>query len=171
MSSNNNVTVKEVTLTVLEIVEAGKGQSTKPVLVKLEKDKLIGYVESENEEPTPIYLGLMKYINDEGETKLIDVVEAVFSNDQGSAGDQGNVQLAVELEENNSFIAPFVTILPNDKTTMSTDYIKIEQKSGSPLHITFLEPQQGEYVAYPALYFHTKNGIIDPAIIVRRKPD
>lgn len=169
MSSKNTVKVKKVKIKVLEIEEVGNGQQAPPVDVSLAIGSQVGSVPSVGGGTTPIFAGEMTYYDPKkGRDRKIDMVEAVFSEDQGASNEDGNIMLHVSLTGTNEFIAPLVTTIPDDSASTPTHCIEITPSGSTAIDIKFLEPSPGEFVAYPALYFHTTEGIIDPGLGVRR---
>ncbi len=164
MSSNNCVAVTKVKIKVLEIEEFCNGNPQPIVDVTLKKGDSVGVIDG-----VEVFQGKMKY--DDGEkNQKIDMVEAIFSDDVGQSGEPGNIQLRVTLTNNNEFIDPPVTTVPSDPSTVPTHCVEIENDGENAIIVTFLEPQEGEFVAYPALYFHTTQGVVDPGMGVRRRP-
>lgn len=165
MSSNSAATVTTVKLKVLEIAEQTDGPEQPAVNVTLKKGKSLGEVGG-----TEVFQGKMKYCEN-GKKRTVDLVQAVFPANKERVM-PGNVKLQINLKNCNEFIGPLVTIVPNDPTTVPTNCldIKINPDNSAMLIVTFLEPKPGEFVAYPALYFHTSNGVIDPGLGVKREP-
>lgn len=172
MSSKKNPQINKVELRVLEITETPNSQPAEPVIVELTKGDPVGSVTNQSGQTIPIFLGEMTYQRPgKDKKKNVDMVEALFVGDDGEATDPGNIVLKVNLTEGNMFTPPLVTTVPSDETSVPTHCLEIEATGDAQITITFMEPAQGEFVAYPALYFHTSEGIIDPGIGVRRKPD
>lgn len=171
MSSKGTVSVNRVTIKVLEIQEVGGGEQTPAVDVDLGFiEPPIGHVTSVNGERMPIYTGKMTYWDKKkGKCRNIDMVEAVFSSDEGSKDELGNIKLQISLRAGNTFNKTPVTTIPGDDASVPTHCVDIIRSSDSMVTVTFLEPAEGEFVAYPALYFNTVEGIVDPGISVRRR--
>lgn len=171
MSSKKNPCRKTVTFKVLEITETPNGKPEQPVIVELTKGASVGSVTNQSGQKIPIFLGEMTYQRPgKDKKKKVDIVEALFVGDEGEVSDPGNIVLKINLTEGNRFISPLVTTVPSNETSIPTHCMKIEGSGDAQITITFIEPAQGEFVAYPALYFHTSEGIIDPGVSVRRKP-
>jgi hypothetical protein len=170
--SKKNPHIKKVKLKVLEIRETPGGEPAEPVVVELTKGYQIGSVTNQSGEVIPIFKGEMTYQRPgKDKIKPIDMVEAVFVGDEGEATEPGNIVLKVNLTQGNTYTPPLVTTVPSDESSVPTHCVNIEESGEAQITITFMEPAQGEFVAYPALYFHTVEGIIDPGMGVRRKPD
>lgn len=117
---------------------------------------------------TEYYRGLMKY-----EGQQVDMVSASFTDSSGKTSDQGKIRLEISLQGGNTFQSPYVTVTPDGTTLSDLHCIEISDDSpgSTALVITFLEPEKDESIAYPILYLHTLQGIIDPGLAVDRKPD
>lgn len=169
MNSKSITSISKVKTTVLKIQESNNGvrlAEESAVNVTLKKGKLIGKIEG-----TEVFKGKMKY-KDGKKEHTIDMVQAVFSNPETSIAD-GNAMLKISLTKNNKFVGPLVTTAPNDPSATPLHCIQIEAcaKDLSTIIVTFEEPKQGEFIAYPSIYFHTAQGVIDPGMGVIRKPD
>ena len=174
MSSNRttkkarSTRVKKVETKVLEIHQLTKPKKQSTVAVSLTKGNLIGNVNNDD-----IFLGLMTYNNGK-KIIQVDLVEAVFSS--GNAGQPGNVSLEIYLTQGNKFDTstdPVTTIpTPDTPGTIPKHCIDIGavSKDRTMVTITFQGPREGEFVGYPALYFHTVEGIIDPGLVIKRLP-
>lgn len=172
MSSKKNPHIKNVNLKVLEIKETPNGEPADAVVVELTKGEQAGTVTNQSGQIIPVFLGEMTYQRPgKDKKKNIDMVEALFANNEGEESDPGNIVLKVDLTQGNTFASPLVTTIPSDETSVPTHCMNIEGSGDAQITINFMEPAQGEFVAYPALYFHTAEGIIDPGITVRRKSD
>ena len=165
MSGNSNASIEKIKLTILEIQEGTSGD-TSTVDVTLKKGDEAGVVPSAGGD-VPVYLGKMKYDDGCDKTK-IDGVQAVFSADEGASGDTGKVNLKVTLTKKNTFISPLVTTVPTDTSATPMHCIEVVADGDDSIIVTFLEPNEGEFVSYPAIYFHTVQGVIDPGFSVRR---
>ena len=172
MASTQTASIKKVKIKVLEIYEQGiqngNGGELPATEVALAIGPIIGSVPGEDG-PVAIYQGEMTYFDSrKKKNREVDLVEAVFSADQGEQGEQGNVKLDIKLTGTNEFVVPLVTTRPTDPTSVPDHCVSVSSNCESGVTITFLEPAEGEFVAYPALYFHTTEGVIDPGISVRR---
>ena len=101
--------------------------------------------------------------------RQIDLIEAVFIDDEAHAGTQGQVTVWISLLAGESYVAPFVTVeryAPFSEPIECVEYTT--EKENSILALTFTEPDKGDHYYYPDLYFHTTAGVIDPSIIIRR---
>lgn len=169
MSSNSAAKVKKVKLKVLEIQELDNPDSQPTVTVELTRGDSIGNVGE-----IEVFQGEMTYNNGK-KIRQVDMVEAVFSS--GTPGQQGNIALQINLTQGNKFSSntpPITTVpTPGIPDTVPTHCITVGDISddGAMITITFQDPLQGEFVAYPSLYFHTVEGVIDPGLTVKRKPD
>ncbi len=153
--------VKRVKIRVLELNEDSAGVCTN-VSVSLGIGSPVA--------GTSYYLGIMTY-QDKKKEKRIDMVSANFSDEEGTAGQEGNVQLRIDLNDGNEFKEPYVTTSPNDKSQSVLHCIEVESTDDpASLIVKFFEPKQDESIAYPALYFHTEYGVIDPGVSVHRIP-
>jgi hypothetical protein len=172
MSSKKNPHIKKVKLKVLEIQETPCGEPAEPVVVELTRGDPIGSVTSQSGQTIPIFVGEMTYQRPGSDKKKkVDMVDAVFVADEGETSEPGNIVLKVNLTQGNTFTPPLVTTVPSDETSVPTHCVDIKESGEAQITISFMEPAKGEFVSYPALYFHTADGIIDPGIGVRRKPD
>jgi hypothetical protein len=172
MSSKKNPHIKKVKLRVLEINEAPCGEPTEAVVVELTKGYQVGSVTNQSGQIIPIFQGEMTYQRPgKDKIKQIDMVEALFVSDEGQTTDLGNIVLIVNLTQGNTFTPPLVTTVPSDESSVPTRCLDIKESGEAQITITFTEPAQGQFVAYPALYFHTAEGVIDPGVSIRRKPD
>ncbi len=174
MASTKTARIKKVKIKVLEIYEQGiqngDGGELPATEVALAIGPIIGSV-SGGDGPVAIYQGEMTYFDPKkNKNREIDMVEAVFSVDQGEAGEPGSVLLNINLTGTNEFMEPLVTTIPTDPNSVPDHCVHVSGNGEQGVTITFLEPSEGEFVAYPALYFHTIEGIIDPGIVVRRSP-
>ena len=172
MVSNRIARVKRVKLKVLEIHEqsAQGAECPEPDVVEvcLAIGPKVGSVPNGGES-VDIFLGEMTYYDPKKcKNRKIDMVEAVFSADQGEEGETGVVKLNIKLTGKNEFKTPLVTTIPTDPSSVPDHCVKVSSSGEQSVMITFLEPAEGEFVAYPALYFHTTEGIIDPGISVKR---
>ncbi len=150
--------IEDVTLKMLVLNES-EASSDELVVVTLEKSlPVIG---------TDYYQGVTRY-----QGVKVDMITARFSDDVGRSGDIGKVKLEISLQDGNTFLDPFVTVTPAGQALSDLHCIEVsDDNAGSTILIlTFLEPQQDEAIAYPALYFHTSEGVIDPGIGVDRRP-
>lgn len=157
-------TVQDVTLSML-VLNENDATEEELVVVTLERSTPVT--------GTNYYLGDMKYKSPEGQVYDIDMVSANFLDDDGAAaGTPGKVKLEVSLQDGNTFQEPFVTITPTGETLSELHCIEIsdDNPGSTALLITFLEPQKDEAIAYPSLYFHTAEGVIDPTLGVSRRP-
>lgn len=152
-------TVQNVTFKMLVLNE---NEATENELVVVTLDKGVSVL------GTDYFKGVMKYGG-----QLIDMVSASFTDDGGNANDKGKVRLEVSLQNGNTFLSPFVTITPDSTTMSDLHCIEIDdaRPGSSILDITFLEPEKDESIAYPILYLHTAQGVIDPGLAVKRLPD
>ncbi len=165
-----NVSIEEVTLKVLVLNESEATQD-EVVTVKLGKasdEPVIG---------TDYYLGEMKYKDPAtGNKSVIDMVSATFIDGESAGGSDGKITLTVKLKKNdnkrNTFIEPLVTVTPNidEGSPLHCIAYKLDKNNPSKLEVTFIEPENDESIAYPHLYFHTAQGVIDPGMSVRRLP-
>ena len=164
----SQVTVKKVKFKVLEISEEAGGDPQPPVDVDLRyTEPPLGNVAGVN-----IYQGEMIYWDpDKKKCTVVDLVDAVFPA-RAIPDRPGNIDLQINLKGGNTFIdeRPPVTTVPGDDSTVPTHCVDINLSSETMVTVTFVEPAPGEFVAYPALYFNTTQGIIDPGISVRRRP-
>ena len=153
-------TIQDVTLQML-VLNENDATEEELVVVTLDRgDQVTG---------TSYFKGVMQY-----QDKDIDMVSANFIDDDGcEAGTPGKVRLEISLQGGNTFQVPFVTVTPTDEVPSELHCIEISQENpgSTALVVTFLEPQKDEAIAYPTLYFHTAEGVIDPGFGVRRKPD
>jgi len=168
---SSNVNVKKVKLKVLEIQQVAGGEPEPPVDVDLRYvEPPLGGVGG-----VPIFQGEMIYWDpNKKKCAVVDLVDAVFPAYAENV-EPGNIKLQITLRGENTFIEgrPPVTTVPGDDSTVPTHCVEISPSiSGSDetmVTVTFIEPAPGEFVAYPALYFNTTEGIIDPGISVRRR--
>ena len=155
------VKIKKVKTTILALKEGRGGEKTIVSVTLLKGESVKG---------TDYFSGIMSY-RDKKKDKFVDMVTAYFSHKGGAGGDEGNVQLRIDLDGTNRFIPPFVTTVPDDETKTPLHCINAEPtEKPSSLMVKFLEPKRGESIAYPTLYFHTSHGVIDPGINVQRHP-
>jgi len=168
---SSQVSIKKVKLKVLEIQQVAGGEPEPPVDVDLRYvEPPLGSVDG-----VPIFKGEMIYWDPKKKKcVIVDLVEAMFP--ARAVPDQpGNINLQITLKGTNTFIEgrPPVTTVPGDDSTVPTRCVEISPPiSGTGetmVTVTFIEPAPGEFVAYPALYFNTTEGIIDPGIGVRRR--
>ncbi len=172
MASTKTARIKKVKIKVLEIYEQGiqngDGGELPATEVALAIGPIIGSV-SGGDGSVAIYQGEMTYFDPKKKkNREIDMVEAVFSVDQGEQSEQGNVKLDINLTGTNEFMVPLVTTRPADPTSVPDHCVTVSSNGEQGVTITFLEPAEGEFVAYPALYFHTTEGVVDPGISVKR---
>jgi len=164
----SQVNVKKVKLKLLEIQQVAGGDKEPPVDVVLTYSQPpIGKANGVN-----IFQGEMIYWDSKKKKcTLVDLVEAVFPN-KFVPEKPGNINLQISLKGSNKFVAgkPPVTTVPGDDSTEPTHCVEIVRTSDSMITVIFIEPAPGEFVAYPALYFNTIEGIIDPGLGVRRRP-
>lgn len=119
---------------------------------------------------TDYHLGVMIY-QDKKKAKRIDMVSANFSDEEGAAGQEGNVQLRIDLSDGNNFKKPYVTTSPYDESQTVLHCVEVQPTDDpASLIVKFFEPKQDESIAYPTLYFHTEYGVIDPGVSVHRIP-
>lgn len=169
MSANNVAKVKNVKIRVLEIQELENPDSQSIVIVELTRGNPTGSVGG-----IEVFQGEMTYNNGKKD-QPVDQVEAVFSS--GTTDEHGNIALQINLTDGNKFdpnTDPITTVpTPGIPDTVPTHCVTVGDTSddGSMITITFQEPREGEFIAYPALYFHTVEGVIDPGVGVKRKPD
>ena len=164
----SQVTVKKVKLKVLEISEEAGGDPQPPVDVDLRyTEPPLGKVGEQD-----IYQGEMIYWDPiKKKCTIVDFVDAIFPAD-AIPNKPGNIDLQITLKGGNKFRGdhPVTTVPGGKKNTVPDHCVDIKKSSDTMVTITFIEPAKGEFVAYPALYFNTTQGIIDPGISVRRKP-
>lgn len=155
------MTIAAITDVTLKMLVLNENEATEEELVIVTLDK------GTKVTGTDYYLGVMKYQGNQ-----VDMVTASFVDDCGDAGDQGKVKLEISLQGGNTFQEPFVTVTPDGKKLSDLHCIEVsDDNPGSTiLVLTFIEPKKDESIAYPALYFHTAQGVIDPGMGVRRKP-
>jgi hypothetical protein len=177
----SNAAIKKIRLKILEIPEVsstlGSDVVSAPVLVTLKKGELA-------DSNIPFYQGIMRW-KDEATCKKhkIDIVQAVFSN-EGQTGDTGLVELEVKLKGGLKFNDEPVSKVPKldptiDERTLRCIRYEVDEVNPSVITITFLEPNEGEVVTYPVIYFLTnkvdkegkkENFIIDPGLGAIRIP-
>jgi len=162
MSNDKHVSIENVKQKILSIWEDESSNKT-ITEVSLDKGEKDGSVTNSKGSDTAVYLGIMTY-NDGKKACNIDGVQANFKADKN----KGEIHLRLNLVGNNKFVAPLVTTVPADKAATPLHCIKVSQRGDSELDVIFLEPKKGEYVAYPRIYFHTEQGVIDPSIAVKR---
>ena len=164
---SSNVSVKKVKLKVLEIQEVVGGDEQPPVDVDLRyTEPPLGNVGG-----TDIFQGEMVYWDsNKKKCVLVDMVEAVFPAKEELPVNPGNIDLQITLKAGNTFIEgrPPVTTVPGDDSSVPTHCVDINLTSDTMVTVILLEPATGEFVGYPALYFNTTDGIIDPGFGVRR---
>lgn len=106
-----------------------------------------------------VYEGEMTYNG-----QSIDVIDAVFS--AGSNIDE--VSAEITLGGGNSY-----TGLATDQASGGSGFTNVNQElknNNTTLSLTFVEPAIGETSGYTKMYFHTEQGVIDPAVEVERQP-
>lgn len=139
-----NVSVKEVS--VMQILEADE-----------KKEKQLGMVLGVKK-PNK---GKLWYLG-KG-MKHVDIIDVVFDNNAGSDNEPGKLTVWISLLAGAYYEAPYVT------AESEIEYIEFSPEAAdSILKLTFIEPGENEHHYYPHLTFHTSEGLIDPAVSVRR---
>ncbi len=120
------------------------------------------------------HIGEMFYYDPKKEKeRRIDMVQGVFT--KGQEKQKGLIPVQISLQGGNVFnqknpvsVVPTTTPTPEQQTLHCVQVDKVE---GGVLTLSFIEPAQGEQIAYPTVYFITEKGIIDPGLSAKRRPD
>ncbi len=157
------VKIEKVKTTILTLKE-GIGGERNIVSVTLAKGAPVS--------GTEYFLGIMTYWGKKKRKgKRVDMVSAYFPSTGNIAGMEGNVELRINLLDGHTFRQPYVTTVPQDKMQTPLHCVNVESTNDlTSLIVKFIGPKKGESIAYPALYFHTSGGVLDPGIGVVRRP-